>query len=273
MTCKKIFVLSVFVFIFFVTSHAPAKENSPPGGKTEASINTSASEALEIIVKKLKKIRSYSCEVETELNGGSAKMTNSRKFLRPDYHKSETRVLLGEFPYYPGSVTRNIIDGESMWQHFIPAPDFGKDVASDQGIKEEKTRNRIIRMNQEEKINRFRLDELHLSGRSEFEMTHSGLLVHPFSLCSAESLVFQEKNPEEWIFKTRKSDKNPEAPQITMRFGRDDGILREFFLTASDGTIMARMTISNVRINPDLDPSDFQFKKPENVKIYAGVPE
>lgn len=273
MKCKNTFVLSVFFFVFLTSYHASAKEIALHGGKTDASLNNSVSEPLEIIVHNLKNVRAYSCEVETVLNGGSARMTNSRQFRRPAYHKSETRVVTGEFPYYPGSVTRHIIDGESMWQHFIPAPDFGKEVASVQGIKEEKPRNRIVRVNQEEKINRFRLDDLHLSGRSEFEMTHSGLLVRPFSLCKADSLALQEKTPDEWIFKTAKSDKNPEAPEITMRFGRNDGILREFILIASDGTIMARMTISNVRINPDLDPSDFQFEKPENVKIYVGVPE
>lgn len=54
---------------------------------------------------------------------------------------------------------------------------------------------------------------------------------------------------------------------IKMAIGVEDGFPREYSMLATDGTPVMTMTYSNLVLNPDIDPSVFDYTPPEGVQV------
>jgi hypothetical protein len=127
-----------------------------------------------------------------------------------------------------------------------------------------------IQRHEQPQLFRYDLQQFKEAGFSaEWEMGRAGLLLKPFKAleCNMDTLELAGDDGQCWAFTAKPKSENPtELGQIRMTFAKETGAIQEAVITKPDGSTLATLTFSDIKVNPGLADELFIYTPPPGLE-------
>ncbi len=195
--------------------------------------------------------------------------TQEAQFRRPDCFAGRMTQLEHVFPGLAGSVTEDHSDGQVRWQYTRNAPGSGEMMVNMMRNRSEEEKARLIRRHETPTAWKSDLHRLREAGVRESDLVHpENTLFRPFHLCDPATITLESETAEEWVLSACPVARLSEMyDRVTLRIGKEDGILRERQCRGLGGTGENVQRFSDVVLNPELPDDLGQFLPPDGVEV------
>lgn len=272
---KMLALSTTFLCITFATYSACAQQD------LSQIKDPAARAAAETIMEKLADVQEYSCVVDSVFLRTTGEQGNVRQieevsrcewyFRRPNLGMRRCEDLKKDTnPLSEGTVMETYYDGTYWWEYQQRPVGFGEKAADAAGITDIERRQEYIDFMERPWVIKYALQPFIDAGLDGYRGDQADILLRPFKYCNLKTLSLESETEDVWIF-TAEPARGDWLPRsyVSERIvvGKADGVRRESNYDHGDLRGHGSITISNVRLNPELDDSTFHFTPPQGVRV------
>ncbi len=272
---KNYFVVLVSIMIVMCTvlySQNQGNDNTSDLAPIDTSMITDPAlkTTLEEIDNKLKAVNEYYCvvNVTTLVEKGELSYVEEQCFKKPNLFFSKLTQINHILQEMKGGVTFTVVDGTSVWKYIRNAPGSGEEMAKRfKGKLPQDQIEKMIKRYETPKIYKYNVKRLNEAGFSEEDITQSKRLLKPFKFCDMKMVKLLQEDDTVWIFSAKSNKEMMGIDSVQIKINKINGILQEVAFFKADGNKFSTETISDVKLNPVMADSKFQFSPIPGVEV------
>lgn len=194
-------------------------------------------------------------------------------FRRPNLAVHRGTSVKTVLPAWEGKKTDTYYNAAYRWTIETYPPGAGEKLADAKKMPPGLKRIAFINSYRQPKATKFDLNKFRDAGLADYFRDSIDVLLNPFKHCEIETITIEREDDEVWVFvaNPRQGWDHPmKFISIRLTIGKSDGVVRETAYDGNEGNDWT-FSISDVRLNPDLDDSVFEFTPPEGIDVEDGT--